>query len=72
MFLLQIVYPDGTVLRGAPGRANPFEMDLVAACKKAIVARGVGVGRTEAQVARAIEDGIIEAIQDLKNRVRPS
>ena len=72
MYLLQIVYPDGTVLRGAPGRANPFERDLVTACKTAIVARGVGVGRTEAQVARAIEEGIIEALHALKTSVRPT
>jgi hypothetical protein len=71
MFLLQIVYPDGTVLRGAPGRANPYERDLIAACKKAILAKGVGIGRTEAQVARAIEEGMTEAILELKRQVRP-
>lgn len=71
MFLLQITYPDGTVVRGIPGIANPFERDLIAACTAAILARGAsGMFRTEAQVRRAIEDGMTDALLELKKTAR--
>lgn len=70
MFLLQITYPDGSVVQGAPGIANPFERDLIALCKAAIVGKGVGMFRTEAQVALAIEQGMQEGLMELKRTAR--
>jgi hypothetical protein len=64
LFLLQIVKPDGTVVQ-MPG-GGPLERDLVRACTDAIVAKGVGLFKTEAQVKAAIEAGIAETIRDLK------
>ena len=63
--LLQIIHDDGRVLQLKAG--GPLEADLVAACTAAIVAKGVGILRTEAQVKRAIAAGIREAIQALKS-----
>ena len=70
MFLLQIVYPDGSMIRGPAGQSNAFERDLIAICKAAILDKGVGLLRTEAQVAAAIEAGMAEAIMSLKRDVR--
>ena len=39
LYKLQIVYPDGSVVRLAAG--GPVERDLIAACEAAIVRRGV-------------------------------
>lgn len=64
IFFLQIAYPDGRVVQLPAGGA--LERDLIDVCTRAIVKRGVGVFKTEAQVTQAIRDGITEAILDLK------
>lgn len=46
------------------------ERDLVAAATKAIVAKGVGMFRTEAQVKAAIEEGLQDVLRDLKSEVK--
>ena len=53
------IAPSPTAETGVLGR-------IIDAIKTAIVKRGVGLFRTEAHVARDIEDGINEAILDLK------
>lgn len=63
-FKLKLVYPDGTdILFNGGGQ---IELDLIDACTRAIVAKGVGVFRTEAQVKTAIQVGMTEAIFGLK------
>lgn len=66
LFLLQIVEAASphTVVR-LPG-GGTLERDLVEACTAAILAKGVGVFRTEAHVRSAIATGIAEAIRALK------
>ena len=66
VFLLQIVKAEAPhdVVRLHGG--GPLERDLIALCTKAIVARGVGVFRTEKQVAKAIAEGLEAAILELK------
>lgn len=64
IFYLQIAYPDGRVAQLPAGGA--LERDLIEDCTKAIVKRGVGVFKTEAQVTQAIREGITEAILNLK------
>ena len=68
VFRLQIVTPDGAVVFDANG---PLEVELRAAIKAAILARGVGVFRTEARVAAAIDAGVHEVIHGLKERTIP-
>ena len=68
VFKLALIYPDGTSLPITAG--GPVEIDLKAACKAAILSKGVGMFRTEAQVAQAIDEGITETIQALKDRAR--
>ena len=63
--LLQIIHDDGRVLTLKAG--GKLEADLVATCTAAVVAKGVGVFRTEAHVKQAIASGLKEAIQALKN-----
>lgn len=67
-FKLQIVFPDGTPVTFDAGSA--FERDLIASCKAAILARGVGFAKTEAQVAQAIDAGMAAAILGLKKEAR--
>ena len=69
-FRLQIVYEDGAMLRGEPGRGGAFEIDLRGAIRSAILSRGVGLFRSEASVSKAIEEGIEEALMGLKSRAR--
>ncbi len=64
VFRLQIVYPDGSNLMFDGGSA--FERDLIRSCRESIMKRGVGVLRTEKQVAKAITEGMTEAIMGLK------
>lgn len=64
LFKLQIVYPDGTPLTFEAG--SRFERDLVESIIKTIMPKGVGFFKTEAKVRMAIEEGIKEAIWDLK------
>jgi hypothetical protein len=70
MFLLQIVYPDGTPVRFHAGEV--VEMDLRKAIKEAILAKGVGVFRTQNHVAEDIDAGIEEALENFKASVHPS
>lgn len=70
MHLLQLVYPDGRLLRFHAGEA--VELELRQAIKAEILARGVGVFRTEAHVAQDIEDGIEAAFEKFKATVSPS
>lgn len=86
VFLLQIVKPDGAVVQ-LPEAGGRLERDLIAVCTRvilkyaapAIVAEGVGFLKTEAQVTRAIETGlpqavergITEVIHDLKWETEP-
>ena len=69
-YRLQIVFEDGSAARFHHG-AKSEEGDLLAACVNRIVAKGVGVFRTEAQVQSAIEEGLREVFQALKQGVRP-
>lgn len=67
LFLLQIVdanHPNQPVIRTKGG--SPFELDLIQRCTEAIVAKGVGFWKTEAQVKVAIAAGITETINSLK------
>ncbi len=68
VFKLQIVYVDGTAIPFHAG--SSFERDLVQVCKRAILAKGVGLWKTEAHVAKDIEDGIAEAIRELKREAK--
>lgn len=72
-FLLQIVEADGAaqlvVARLHGGGA--LERDLIETFTTAIVAKGVGLFKTEAQVTAAIRDGITEAITVLKHATIP-
>ena len=63
-FKLQIVYPDGSPLTFEAG--GRFERDLVDSCVNVIMKKGVGFFKTEKKVRAAIEEGIKEAIFDLK------
>ena len=69
-FLLQIVEVDAphSVVR-LPG-GGLLERDLITACTDAIVAKGVGFGKTEAQVRQAIAEGITDTIRALKRDTR--
>lgn len=64
VYKLQLVYPDGAALTFEAG--SRFERSLIEACSDAIVAQGVGVFRTEAQVRRAIKTGIDLVLFNLK------
>lgn len=64
VYKLQLVYPDGVALTFEAG--SRFERNFIEACSDAIVAQGVGVFRTEAQVKKAIESGIASALLGLK------
>ena len=64
-FLLQIVNADDFAVVRIPAGGR-LERDLVADITKAVVAKGVGFLKTEAQVKKAISTGIAEAFRDLK------
>ena len=68
MFLLQIVTPEGIAARFPGG--GPLEREFIQACVDAIVAKGVGIGRTEAHVAIVAADAIRETILALKADTR--
>lgn len=68
MFLLQIVYPSGEVLTFPAG--GRMEMDLVREITAAIMAKGVGFGKTEAQVEAAIKDAIPAALLAFKTQTK--
>lgn len=69
-FLLQIVDVDEphAVVRLPAG--GLLERDFIETCVTAITAKGVGFGKTEAQVRQAIRDGITETIAALKWETR--
>ena len=74
-FRIAILRPDGERVWLVPGRkgtlTEPGEHDLIQACPDAIVAKGVGLFRTEAQVRLAIEQGITEVLMAMKTAVLP-
>jgi hypothetical protein len=69
--LLQIVYPNGEVVRlpggGNPPREGTLEADLIQTLTNEIVSRGVGLFRTSAHVEVDIREGIVKALQDFKD-----
>lgn len=70
LFLLQIVQaaaPHQVVRLPAGG---PLELELIERCTDAIMAKGVGFGRTEAQVRQAIIGGMTEVVRGLKWQTR--
>lgn len=64
LFKLQLVYPDGTPLTFEAG--SRFERDLVEEIVRKVMSKGVGFLKTEAHVRKDIEEGIKEAIWELK------
>lgn len=69
MYQLQVVHPDGTILRFNAGET--VEMDLRAEIKAAILKRDVGFLKTQAQVAEAIDAGIADALESFKAKIAP-
>lgn len=69
VFLLQLVDPDSAVVARyhAGGRA---EIDFIETCVSAIMAKGVGFGRTAAHVERDVRAGLADAIRTLKRTAR--
>lgn len=70
LFRLQIVDANDQVVV-SPFAAGRLEIDLIDACVRNVVARGVGMFRTEAQVEKAIREGITDVIQTLKDETYP-
>lgn len=66
VFWLQVVDQNGVVAKSKFDMGGRIERDLIQACTDAIVKKGVGLFKTEAQVKQAIRDGITEAIRELK------
>lgn len=60
---------NGNVVEYEPGKS--VEVDFINDCIVRIVAKGVGIGKTEASVSQSIRDGITESIQELKLKVVP-
>jgi hypothetical protein len=65
---LQIVWDNGQLVTLPAG--GQLEIDLIETCVKHILAKGVGVFRTETHVEQDIRDGIREAIMALKDQTR--
>lgn len=66
VFLLQIVDAlHGAIVTRFPG-GDRLERDFVEACTRKIVAKGVGLMRSQAHVEADIRAGIDEAITELK------
>lgn len=68
MFKLQIVNAEGVIARFPGG--GELEREFVNACVTAILAKGVGLMRTEAHVAEDIRTGITDTILALKADTR--
>lgn len=66
LFWLQIVDGDGVVAR-LPGGGH-LEAQLIDLIANTIVAKGVGLMRTEANVEQKIREGTQEAIMSLKRK----
>ena len=69
-YRLQIVREDGAAVTFRPGTRSE-EGDFVGAVTARIVAKGVGLMKTEAQVKEAIRAGFTEVFADLKRNVQP-
>lgn len=69
-YRLCVVKANGDPVFFHPGSQG--ERDLIEAATEAIVAKGVGVFRTEVQVRQAIRDGLIETLKALKSEVQPT
>ena len=69
-FRLQIIDRDGHVVVNPFTGGGPMERELVTRCVEEVVARGVGLFRTEAHVAQDVRDGVQAAIQGLKDDTR--
>jgi hypothetical protein len=67
MFLLQIVYPDGAVVRLPAG--GKLELQLIDELTAAIVDRGVGFLKTEAHVEADIRDGLKSGLLAFKKQI---
>lgn len=59
----------GNVVEFEPGLS--VEINFIDDCVNRILAKGVGVFRTQDHVSQDIRDGITEAIQELKIKVKP-
>lgn len=68
MLKLQIVNGQDVVVR-FPGGGD-LEREFIETCVKAILAKGVGIARTEAHVAEDIRAGLTETIFALKADTR--
>ena len=69
-FLLQIVDADEPYAVARFPAGGHLEREFVTSCTEAIVAKGVGFGKTEAQVKAAVAEGIAETIRALKMDTR--
>jgi len=74
-FYLQIVNAEGEPLtspfRPLKRRHGSLDIPLIEACEEKIMAKGVGLFKTEAQVRQAIREGMADAIQSLKDDYLP-
>lgn len=68
-YRLTITREDGDAVRFRPGTRSE-EGDFVGAVTQRIVAKGVGFGKTEAQVVEAIRAGFTEVFDNLKQNVQ--
>lgn len=68
-FQITITRVDGKTVHLRPNAQGV--RDLVADVVKRVRGRGVGVFRTEARVLAAVEEALIESLNDLKSEVRP-
>lgn len=65
LFLIQIVDTDSGTVVQLPG-GGQLEQDLIQSVTDAVVAKGVGFLKTEAQVRVAIQAGFTETIRKMK------
>lgn len=64
-YTVQILAPDGSVVKRWPA-GDPIERDLAESIVEAALAKGIGLFRTEAQVAQAIREAVKTSLHDLK------
>jgi len=68
---IQIVYPNGDVVRfpggGNPPRQQTLEADLIEMITKEIVKLGVGLFRSSKHVEADVREGTRKALQDFKD-----
>lgn len=70
MLKLQIVFPSGEAVMFPAG--GPVETDLIEAATREILARGVGLLRSEAHVEQDVRDGLRAAFEKFKATYRPA